>query len=109
MTERGGVGKHLAAVYRLNDTDPIARIARQARVALRMDVLGAHTVVRLETGLRVRRPRVGTTRQRVRHLDRRELALELFAWAQGVTGFDLFGIGKAHFDDQFFQPYCPFL
>src|ERR1700683_980598 len=109
MTERGGVGKHVAAADRLDNPDPIARVARQARVALRMDVLGAHAVARLETGLRVRGSREGPARQRVRDFGGRERARDLFPRAQGVSGFDLVGIGEAHFDDEFFQPYRPLL
>ena len=51
-----GIGKNVRAVQTLDHADVAARVARQACVRLRMDVLRAYAVADFELGRSWRRP-----------------------------------------------------
>src|SRR5450631_426753 len=62
---RDGVRKDVATAERLYHPFTAARVARQARVARRVDVLRVHSVARLEPGLLAGRAAKGAARERL--------------------------------------------
>src|SRR5262249_46396786 len=101
------VGEDVAAAHGFDHADAVARVARQARMRRRMNVLGAHSITRLEPRRRLRRPRVRAARDNIGHVARGQFAFERFARAQRVAGREFVRPDKAEFGKELFHAQFP--
>src|ERR1044071_8957800 len=103
------VGKDMSAVQPLDHTDPVARIARQARMRRRVNVLRAHAVAGFEARRSGRRPAIRTAfcdSPDVSHCER--TTSRILRRAQRMPRRDFVRVDEAALDEQILITPKPF-
>src|SRR5688500_3430878 len=89
FADGNGIGKHVEAAHAIHDAGLATRVAREARMCVRMDVLCSHTVALLEPRRAGRLARIGAARQRPGDLGSGQEARQRLARAERAAGLHL--------------------
>src|SRR5579872_4394403 len=108
FADRNHVGIDVTAADGFDDAGLAARVARQPRVSLRVNVFGAHLVAWLKTRGSLRGAGERAARQCVGYIRGLHRSLECLAGPQRMAGRNLISVCQTLLDQKILQPQLPF-